>query len=235
MSDFVYNPPTDPWLDVLYLDKDIIAVNKPSGLLSNPGKDPAHADSVWTRVLADHPNSQIIHRLDMSTSGLIVLALRKKAERHMKIQFMNRETQKLYYARVWGEMSDDSGLIDLPLICDWPNRPKQKVCYTDGKPSQTYYEVVERSNGTTLVALFPITGRSHQLRVHLQSLGHPILGDKFYAHEDAIKAAPRLQLHAAELTFRHPYSEAPMHLFAPCEFYPQAPDKVLIDKENIVK
>ncbi|WP_221274552.1 bifunctional tRNA pseudouridine(32) synthase/23S rRNA pseudouridine(746) synthase RluA [Thaumasiovibrio subtropicus] len=232
MSNFIYNPPTDPWLDVLHLDKDIIAVNKPSGLLSNPGRDPIHADSVWTRVREHHPNSQIIHRLDMSTSGLLVLALRKKAERHMKIQFMNRETRKLYYARVWGEMAQDTGLIDLPLICDWPNRPKQKVCYQEGKPSQTYFEVIKRENGTTLVALYPITGRSHQLRVHLLSLGHPILGDRFYAHQDALAMAPRLQLHAAELTFKHPYSEAPMHLFAPCNFYPEAKKARLLQDIN---
>ncbi|WP_413111212.1 bifunctional tRNA pseudouridine(32) synthase/23S rRNA pseudouridine(746) synthase RluA [Thaumasiovibrio sp. DFM-14] len=232
MSNFIYNPPTTPWLNVLHVDKDIIAISKPSGLLSTPGRDPAHADSVWNRVLAEYPNAQLVHRLDMSTSGLIVLALRKKAERHLKIQFMNRETKKLYYARVWGEMRDDEGLIDLPLICDWPNRPKQKVCFDNGKPSQTHYKVLERKEGTTLVALFPVTGRSHQLRVHLQAIGYPILGDRFYAPDDAIAAAPRLQLHAAELTFRHPDSEQSMHLFAPCDFYPQAPSQVLLDNPN---
>ncbi|MGR5129225.1 pseudouridine synthase [Photobacterium swingsii] len=232
MTDFIYNPPMSPWLDVLHLDKDIIAINKPSGLLSNPGRDPAHQDSVWSRVLAEHPQSQIIHRLDMATSGLIVLALRKKAECHMRSQFQHRQTQKLYYARVWGEVENNKGLIDFPLTCDWENRPLQKVCFSAGKPSLTHYKVISREQGTTLLALFPTTGRSHQLRVHLQSIGHPILGDQFYAHKAAIAKAPRLQLHAAELTFRHPYSEQPMHIFAPCDFYPEAPTQLLLGKHS---
>ncbi|GAL06973.1 ribosomal large subunit pseudouridine synthase A [Photobacterium aphoticum] len=128
-----YNPPQDPWLDILYLDDDIIAVNKPSGLLSNPGRDPAFHDSIFARVLRDYPESQIIHRLDMATSGLIVLALNKTAERALKAQFRERQTEKVYYARVWGEMANDEGTVDLPLICDWPNRPMQKICFEDGK------------------------------------------------------------------------------------------------------
>ncbi|UTM56957.1 bifunctional tRNA pseudouridine(32) synthase/23S rRNA pseudouridine(746) synthase RluA [Photobacterium sp. CCB-ST2H9] len=222
-----YNPPTDPWLDVLYIDRDIIAVNKPSGLLSNPGRDPAHADSVFSRVLADHPKSQIVHRLDMATSGLIVLALNKDAERHLKAQFRERQTEKVYYARVWGTPEPQSGTVDLPLICDWPNRPKQKVCFDDGKPSVTHYEVLESDGQTSLVRLRPITGRSHQLRVHMQALGHPILGDEFYAHEAAEALAPRLQLHAAELSFFHPYTGEPQHQFAPCDFFPDAPERTI--------
>ncbi|WP_211315286.1 bifunctional tRNA pseudouridine(32) synthase/23S rRNA pseudouridine(746) synthase RluA [Photobacterium lipolyticum] len=222
-----YNPPVEPWLDVLHLDRDIIALNKPSGLLSNPGRDPAHHDSVLTRVLRDYPHAQIVHRLDMATSGLIVLALNKNAERHLKIQFQKRQTQKIYYARVWGHLKQDTGTIDLPLVCDWPNRPKQKVCFENGKPSVTHYEVVAREENATLVRLRPITGRSHQLRVHLLALDHPILGDRFYAHDEARTMAPRLQLHAAELTFAHPYTEQPMHLFAPCSFFPGAPEKTL--------
>ncbi|KLV02434.1 hypothetical protein ABT56_21325 [Photobacterium aquae] len=225
-----YNPPKDPWLDILYQDDDIIAVNKPSGMLSNPGRDPAFHDSIYARVLADFPDSHIIHRLDMATSGLIVLALNKNAERHLKAQFRDRKTEKIYYARVWGCVEQDSGTIDLPLICDWPNRPKQKVCFEDGKPSVTHYDVIARSANSSLVRLRPITGRSHQLRVHLQSLGHPILGDKFYAGEEAIAMAPRLQLHAAELSFFHPGSNEPMHLFAPCEFFPEASPKTLPDR-----
>ncbi|MCM0147981.1 bifunctional tRNA pseudouridine(32) synthase/23S rRNA pseudouridine(746) synthase RluA [Photobacterium galatheae] len=222
-----YHPPTDPWLDVLYIDRDIIAVNKPSGLLSNPGRDPAHADSVFSRVLADHPKAQIVHRLDMATSGLIVLALNKDAERHLKAQFRERQTEKVYYARVWGTPEPQSGTVDLPLICDWPNRPRQKVCFDDGKPSVTHYEVLESDGQTSLVKLRPITGRSHQLRVHMQALGHPILGDEFYAHEAAEAAAPRLQLHAAELSFFHPYTGEPQHQFAPCDFFPNAPARTL--------
>lgn len=222
-----YNPPKDPWLDILYLDDDIIAVNKPSGLLSNPGRDPAFHDSIYARVLADYPDSHIIHRLDMATSGLIVLALNKHSERQLKAQFRERQTEKVYYARTWGEIARDEGTIDLPLICDWPNRPKQKVCFEDGKPSVTHYQVLQRSNNSSLVRLRPITGRSHQLRVHLLAIGHPILGDRFYAEEEAQAMANRLQLHAAELNFFHPRSGEPMHLFAPCDFYPDAPQRTL--------
>ncbi|MGF1725175.1 bifunctional tRNA pseudouridine(32) synthase/23S rRNA pseudouridine(746) synthase RluA [Photobacterium nomapromontoriensis] len=218
-----YHPSQDPWLDILYLDDDIIAVNKPSGLLSNPGRDPAFYDSVFSRVLRDYPESQIIHRLDMATSGLIVLALNKHAERQLKAQFRERQTEKVYYAKVWGDVEQPSGTINLPLICDWPNRPKQKVCFEDGKPSVTHYQVLARDKNTSLVHLRPITGRSHQLRVHLLAIGHPILGDGFYAHEEAKAMAPRLQLHAAELSFFHPSTGEPMHLFAPCEFFPEAP------------
>ncbi|EPG0369817.1 bifunctional tRNA pseudouridine(32) synthase/23S rRNA pseudouridine(746) synthase RluA [Photobacterium damselae] len=222
-----YNPPQDPWLDVLHLDRDIIAVNKPSGLLSVPGRDPAHYDSIYSRVLRDHPKSQIVHRLDMTTSGLIVLAINKNAERHLKAQFRERQTHKVYYARVWGHLEQQHGSVDLPLICDWPNRPKQKVCYEEGKPSLTHYEVVRYEENATLVRLLPVTGRSHQLRVHMMAIGHPILGDRFYAHDEAREMAPRLQLHAAELTFAHPYTEEPMHIFAPCGFYPDAPTRTL--------
>ncbi|UXI02927.1 bifunctional tRNA pseudouridine(32) synthase/23S rRNA pseudouridine(746) synthase RluA [Photobacterium sp. TY1-4] len=225
-----YNPPTDPWLDVLYHDQDIIAVNKPSGLLSNPGRDPAFHDSIYTRVLTESPDSHIIHRLDMATSGLIVLALNKQAERHLKAQFRDRLTEKVYYARVWGHIAADHGTVDLPLICDWPNRPRQKVCHETGKPSVTHYQVLAREDNTTLVRLRPVTGRSHQLRVHMQALGHPILGDGFYAHDEAYALAPRLQLHAAELTFSHPATEQPMHLFAPCDFYPDAPRSTLPER-----
>ncbi|MBY5948117.1 bifunctional tRNA pseudouridine(32) synthase/23S rRNA pseudouridine(746) synthase RluA [Photobacterium rosenbergii] len=224
-----YNPPKDPWLDILYQDEDIIAVNKPSGMLSNPGRDPAFYDSIWSRVRADYPDSHLIHRLDMATSGLIILALNKQAERNLKIQFQERRTEKVYYARAFGEIALDNGTVDLPLICDWPNRPKQKVCFDDGKPSVTHYQVLERSENTSLVRLRPITGRSHQLRVHLLALGHPILGDGFYAHPEAKAMAPRLQLHAAELSFFHPRSGEPMHLFAPCEFFTCAPQKTLPD------
>ncbi|MBV7261285.1 bifunctional tRNA pseudouridine(32) synthase/23S rRNA pseudouridine(746) synthase RluA [Photobacterium sp. WH77] len=222
-----YNPPADPWLDVLYVDRDIIAVNKPSGLLSNPGRDPAHADSVFNRVLAEHPKAQIVHRLDMATSGLIILSLNKDAERHLKAQFRDRQTEKVYYARVWGTPEQLSGTIDLPLICDWPNRPMQKVCFEHGKPSVTHYEVIASDGQSSLVRLRPVTGRSHQLRVHMLALGHPILGDGFYAHDQAKALAPRLQLHAAELSFFHPYSNEARHVFAPCEFYPDAPERTL--------
>ncbi len=210
MADFIYNPPTTPWLDILHQDKDILVVNKPSGLLSVPGREEAYHDSVYTRVLRDHPNAQIVHRLDMATSGIIVVALRRSAERELKRQFRDRETAKTYYARVAGHVKAASGTIELPLICDWPNRPKQKVEHQIGKPSTTHYEVISRAQRSTLLKLTPITGRSHQLRVHTMALGHPILGDRFYADPLAKSLAPRLLLHAQSLTIKHPYSGEPM-------------------------
>ncbi|MDD1793883.1 bifunctional tRNA pseudouridine(32) synthase/23S rRNA pseudouridine(746) synthase RluA [Enterovibrio sp. ZSDZ42] len=230
MSDFIYNPPTEPWLDVIYQDDDIIALNKPSGLLTNPGRDPAHYDSAWSRIKKEFPNAELVHRLDMSTSGLIVFAKHKEAERHLKAQFRERITHKLYYARVWGNVENDEGRVDLPLICDWPNRPKQMVCFENGKPSVTDYEVIKREKKTTLMRLLPITGRSHQLRVHMLALEHPIVGDEFYAYPQAYKYSPRLQLHAGELCFLHPGTGEPMHLSAPCDFYANAPSDTLVKR-----
>ncbi len=225
--DFIYRPPSDPWLDVIYQDNDLIAINKPSGLLSNPGRDPAHYDSAWSRIIAEFSTAQLVHRLDMSTSGLIVFAKNKEAERHLKMQFRERITHKLYYARVWGTLNQAAGRIDLPLICDWPNRPKQKVCFIEGKASITDFETIKTEKKTTLVRLLPVTGRSHQLRVHLLALGNPIVGDEFYAPPEAIRYSPRLQLHAAELCFLHPSDNRPMHLFAPCPFFSNAPKDTL--------
>ncbi|WP_145540689.1 bifunctional tRNA pseudouridine(32) synthase/23S rRNA pseudouridine(746) synthase RluA [Yersinia alsatica] len=207
-----YNPPRDPWLHILYQDEHIMVVNKPSGLLSVPGRAPENKDSVMTRVQADFPHAESVHRLDMATSGVIVVALTKAAERELKRQFREREPKKSYVARVWGHLAQDEGLIDLPLICDWPNRPKQKVCYETGKSSQTEYLVLSRdTDGSTRVKLSPITGRSHQLRVHMLAIGHPILGDRFYAHPEAKAMASRLQLHAQELCITHPEFGTAMH------------------------
>lgn len=207
MSDFIYQPPTEPWINILYQDKDIIVLNKPSGLLSVPGRLEAHSDSLYTRVLQEFPLAQVVHRLDMATSGILVIALRKKAEIELKRQFRERIPKKVYYARVHGKVNTLKGAIDLPLICDWPNRPKQKVDHESGKPSLTHYEVVSYDDHSTLMKLTPVTGRSHQLRVHMQAIGHPILGDKFYATPEAYKMAQRLLLHAQYLGFVHPYSQ----------------------------
>lgn len=214
-----YNPPREPWLHILYQDEHIMVVNKPSGLLSVPGRAEEHKDSVMTRIQADYPNAQSVHRLDMATSGVIVVALTKAAERELKRQFREREPKKSYIARVWGLLEQDEGLIDLPLICDWPNRPKQKVCLETGKAAQTEYRVIARSaDNTTRVLLTPITGRSHQLRVHMLALGHPILGDGFYAHPEAKARAPRLLLHAQELVITHPAFASPMHFRCEADF-----------------
>ncbi|MCW8347726.1 RluA family pseudouridine synthase [Vibrio sp. ZSDZ65] len=227
MAMLSYTPPTDPWIDIVYEDEDILAVNKPSGLLSVPGRAAEHYDSMWSRLRAEYPEIQVVHRLDMSTSGLMLLAKNKPAECAIKKQFQYRLTHKIYYARVWGTPETKEGLIDEPLICDWPNRPRQKVCYQDGKPSQTYYQVVAEEGKTSIVRLFPITGRSHQLRVHLLAIGHPIVGDEFYAHDEAKQYSDTLALHATELSFYHPETLALSAIFVPCEFYPQAEQMVI--------
>lgn len=213
-----YHPPTSPWLDTLYQDKDLLVINKPSGLLSNPGRDVALRDSVETRAKQVSPYAELVHRLDMDTSGVLLLALRKKIESALKVQFQERKTQKVYLARVWGHPPEAEGEIDLPLICDWPNRPLQKVCHQQGKPSLTRYKLLEKDSQTSLLELYPVTGRSHQLRVHLLTLGCPILGDRFYAQGDALAASDRLLLHAQQLTFTHPESGQPMTMTAPCDF-----------------
>lgn len=216
-----YAPPQGP-ISIVYQDEHIVVANKPEGLLSVPGRLEEHYDSLWSRLAKEYPELHVVHRLDMATSGLMLFALTKYAEKHIKKQFQYRLTHKIYYARVWGKVTDKEGMVDLPLICDWPNRPRQKVCYQDGKPSQTRYQVVKRERHTTLVRLLPVTGRSHQLRVHMMALGHPIVGDEFYATEEARAFSNRLQLHSAELSFYHPKDNKLTSVFVPCDFYKEA-------------
>ena len=206
--DYYYDPAISPWLEILYQDRDIMVVNKPHDLLSVPGKPAELWDSILTRVQWEFPDAETVHRLDLATSGLMVVALHKDAERELKRQFRERETDKKYIAKVFGILAQKEGSIDFPLICDWPNRPKQMVSYEYGKDALTHYKVLsEDDEGNTLIELMPVTGRSHQLRVHMMSLGHPILGDRFYAHDEALKGRERLYLHAAELAFTHPMTK----------------------------
>jgi len=203
-TSFDYHPPTEPWLAVLHADEDILVVDKPSGLLSVAGKDPALADCLAARAAERFPGARIVHRLDKDTSGLMVLGLTRRAISGLGIQFEKRQTKKLYIARVFGELAGESGRVDLPLAVDWENKPRQRVDFEHGRPAQTDWQVIGREDGATRVALVPRTGRTHQLRVHMQAIGHPILGDVFYAEGEALAAASRLQLHAAELGFTHP-------------------------------
>lgn len=173
---------------------------KPAGLLSVPGKPPEMDDCVETRAQRAFGRAFICHRLDMATSGLILLARSKAAQRSLSMQFEAREISKTYHALVQGEVAEDAGEIDLPLRTDWPNRPLQMVCPESGKPSRTLWEVEERRDGATLLRLTPVTGRSHQLRVHLMAIGHPIVGDPFYGEGEA--EAPRLMLHASRIEWR---------------------------------
>lgn len=215
--EFIYAPSDDP-IEILHRDNDLLIANKPSGLLSVPGRLAEHADSLETRLRAIYPDTLLVHRLDVPTSGVMVFALNKPAQRHIGMQFEKRQTRKTYIARVWGDIEGDSGHIDLPLIVDWPNKPKQKVCHESGKASQTGWEVMEREGGITRLRLSPRTGRTHQLRVHMMAIGHSILGDRFYADDPALLAADRLQLHAYELSLRHPVGGAEMTFRAEVPF-----------------
>src|SRR6185437_11178771 len=199
-----YQPPMEPYLSVIYADEDILVVDKPSGLLSVAGKDPALADCLARRAEERFPGARIVHRLDKDTSGVMVLGLSKRAISGLGIQFEKRQTKKAYVARVWGELEGETGRVDLPLAVDWENKPRQRVDFEQGRVAQTYWRVLARAPGITRVALVPRTGRTHQLRVHMMAIGHPILGDAFYATGAAKTAAERLQLHAEQLSFTHP-------------------------------
>jgi tRNA pseudouridine32 synthase / 23S rRNA pseudouridine746 synthase len=217
MTDWTYTPPLSPRLVVLHEDRDVVVLDKPSGLLSVPGRDPAHADSALARVRDDHVHARAVHRLDLDTSGVMVVALRRKAEAELHRQFRERLVGKRYVARVAGHVDQDQGLIDLPLARE-QGRPRSRVCWETGKAARTRYQVVSRDDDSTLLSLSPETGRSHQLRVHLLSLGHPILGDRFYAPPDALARAPRLLLHAQQLSFLHPWSGERMTVEASVPF-----------------
>ncbi|GGY40675.1 RluA family pseudouridine synthase [Parvularcula lutaonensis] len=194
-----YMPPLEPRLSLVHEDGALLVFDKPSGLLSVPGR--TEPDCLEARVIERYPEALTVHRLDMATSGVIVMARSKEALAHLGKQFEKRQTRKRYIAVVEGAPDADSGTIDAPLRCDWPNRPLQMICEEHGRPAVTHWEVLERGEGRTRLALTPVTGRSHQLRVHLASIGHPILGDEWYG--DAT-SAPRLLLHAERLELRHP-------------------------------
>ena len=192
--------------ELLHVDAALIVANKPAGLLAVPGRGADKADCLWARVRSQFADAMVVHRLDMATSGLILLARGAAVQRSLSMAFAHRRIDKAYLAVVDGLPLEDQGEIDLPLAPDWPNRPRQAVCAARGKPSLTRWQVIERDAtlGRTRLALQPISGRSHQLRVHLAAIGHPILGDGLYAAPAVAGAAPRLLLHASRLAFTHP-------------------------------
>ena len=197
-----YDPPDVP-LDVIHQDHEVLVVGKPAGLLSVPGKGAHLADCLISRIQAAFPEALLVHRLDRDTSGVMVFALSAHAQRHLGLQFEKRQVKKTYVARVWGEIVEKTGTVDLPLIVDWPNRPRQMVDHENGRAAVTDWRVMRRADNETRVRLFPKTGRSHQLRVHMREIGHPILGDPFYAEGEARKYS-RLMLHSENIRFRHP-------------------------------
>lgn len=211
-----YDPPPGPPV-ILHADAQLLVALKPEGLLSVPGKGPDKADCLIARLLARYPRVLLVHRLDSDTSGVMVFARTSAAQVALSGQFERRETVKHYVARVAGAVTGDAGSVDLPLAVDWPNRPRQRVDHRTGRPALTDWQVTARAPGETRLRLVPRTGRTHQLRVHMAALGHPILGDALYAR-DVAADHPRLMLHAETLGFRHPATGEAVTFIATCPF-----------------
>lgn len=211
-----YTPPTDP-IEILHEDMHLLVVNKPAGLLSVPGKGEGLEDCLIARLTQAFPSVLLVHRLDRDTSGVMVFALTPHAQRHLGLQFEKRQTKKFYIARVAGRLEPKTGTVDLPINVDWPNRPLQKVDHAEGRAALTDWRVMTAADDESRVMLMPQTGRSHQLRVHMLTLGHPILGDPLYMPERAAEF-PRMMLHAQELRLRHPEGGAGVKFRSPAPF-----------------
>lgn len=199
-------------VEILYEDDDLLLVNKPDLLLSVPGRHRLNKDCMITRVQQKYPTATVVHRLDLDTSGIMVVALNKDCHRHISRQFQERKVNKSYHAVVYGLVEKDDGSVELPIKTDWENRPLQIICHENGKHALTHYQVLERdtAKNTTRLLLKPHTGRTHQLRIHMREIGHPILGCDMYAHQQALTMAPRLMLHATTLEFEHPTTGDPV-------------------------
>ncbi len=199
-----YNPPAEPFLDILYEDPAIMVLNKPSGILTVPGKEEHLHDCILTRVQKKYPLAAAAHRLDMSTSGLLVVPKTRIAAGVLGRQFQDRTVEKRYFAWVAGVVTRDEGEIDLPIALDDDNKPLQKIDFVRGRRAVTQFRCLWRGSDRSFMRLHPVTGRSHQLRLHMKELGHPILGDKWYATPEIRDMADHLNLHAGELSFNDP-------------------------------
>lgn len=204
-------------MNIVYQDDYLIAVNKPEGLLSVPGLGEANQDCVAGRLLETHPDIKVVHRLDCYTSGVMLLAVGIEAQRNLSRQFHDRQINKKYIAVIRGALSEQQGTIDIPMRGDPDDRPRQIVDYQLGKSSTTQWQVIHIENDRTRVLLKPITGRTHQLRVHCKAIGHIIVGDGLYggAEEEMEK---RMLLHAESIEFNHPFTDERMSLKVPCDF-----------------
>lgn len=213
-------PPCTEEVETIYRDEHLWMVNKPTFLLSVPGRGPHKQDCVLKRLQNQEPEVKMVHRLDLDTSGLMIFAIGKASQSELGRIFQRRQVKKTYEAVLQGIVEKDEGEIDFPIIADWERRPRQKICYETGKPSLTYFKVIERltDKDATYVQLHPHTGRSHQLRIHSLNIGHPIIGCDLYAPIDVLKRSPRLLLHATELTFPHPISGEEMTFQCPSPF-----------------
>ena len=221
VSPIAYSPPRECGLDLIYCDDSLLIVNKPAGLLSVPGRGTDKMGSMTTRVQNEIPDALSVHRLDMSTSGLLMFARGENMHRLVSRLFREHKIHKSYIALVAGRMKITAGEVNLPLGADWPNRPRQKVEFTLGKPALTCYRLLENPACLSIyqrepdfavsrIELEPVTGRTHQLRLHMAAIGHPILGDVLYGENPS--AAERLMLHARVLSFTHPLSGTPLSL-----------------------
>lgn len=201
-------PVCDKEIEILYQDNNLLLINKPTGLLSLSGKHPLNQDSVHFRLIKDFPTATMLHRLDFGTSGIMIVALNKEINSHIGKQFQQRRVEKTYTAMLYGHLLMDAGRIDIPIVKDSKNFPLQKICYEHGKPSLSEYTVIERMQEpyATRVMFTPHSGRTHQLRIHSQAIGHPILGCDLYASDEAFQMADRLMLHASSISFIHPRS-----------------------------
>jgi tRNA pseudouridine32 synthase/23S rRNA pseudouridine746 synthase len=215
VDDFIA-PPCDDEIVILYQDDAMLVINKPSGLLSLSGKNPLNKDSVHFRLVQLFPTALLVHRLDFGTSGIMLVALSKEAVKNLNQQFSNRDVSKAYTALLHGDVLEDQGMMDFPIAKG--TFPRQKICFETGKPAQSEFEVLERLNGVTKVSFKPITGRTHQLRIHSLEFGHPILGCDLYATQASSDLANRLMLHASSLCFRHPVTGQEMLVESPSPF-----------------
>ena len=193
-------------VEILYEDEHLLLVNKPDLLLSVPGRHRLNKDCMITRIQKTYPSASVVHRLDLDTSGIMIVPLNKPTHSHISRQFQERKVHKTYHAVVYGLVEEEQGKVELPIKADWENRPRQMICHEGGKHALTHYETLTRDSekNCSRLLLKPVTGRSHQLRIHMRELGHPILGCDMYAHETALGMAPRLMLHATTLEFEHP-------------------------------
>ena len=217
-DNFIYAPPQED-LVIVYEDDDLVVIEKPAGLLSVPGRLPEHQDSAYLRVLAQYPHAKITHRLDMATSGILMFAKHRDAEVAVSKMFQARTVDKHYIALVQGQL-DAEGSVEVPLITDWENRPRQIVHFELGKQAKTLFQLMEYDGeiDQSRVCLEPVTGRSHQLRVHMMHIGHPIMGDKLYHPDSARFHLKRMALHAAYLAFQHPLKMHDIELYSDVEF-----------------
>jgi tRNA pseudouridine32 synthase/23S rRNA pseudouridine746 synthase len=220
LADNFVAPPCAEKISILMQDEHILLINKPSGLLSLSGKNPLNKDSVHYRLVQQFPTATLAHRLDLGTSGLMIIALNKLANAKLTTQFQQRSIGKTYISVVAGHVQPDTGYIEAPIAKDLANFPLQKICFATGKQAQSHYQVLERLDNPprSRIKFTPQTGRTHQLRIHSQALGHPILGCDLYGTPQTQTMAARLLLHADNIVFRHPISAEPINVHCPCPF-----------------